>query len=137
MAKYNFEKLNNLGSQIARISALHSGKNAKNAKLDDAGGLDAVIFLARGAAVMLTSNLWQEVGLCNGATGVVEDLVFHPDCPPPCLPIAALVHFSHYTGLLFYQQTLRLFPYHRIYLNGKVMVRDFPDSSCHCDCDMP
>ena len=75
VAKYNFEKLKNLGLQIARISALHSGRNAKS---DDAGGLDAVIFLARGAAVMLTSNLWQEVGLCDGATGVVEDLLFHP-----------------------------------------------------------
>ena len=53
VAKYNFEKLKNLGSQIARISALHSGRNAKNATSDDAGGLDAVIFLARGAAVML------------------------------------------------------------------------------------
>ena len=134
VAKYNFEKLKNLGSQIARISALHSGRNAKS---DDAGGLDTVIFLARGAAVMLTTNLWQEVGLCDGAIGVVEDLLFHPDRPLPCLPITAVVHFSHYTGTAFYQQTLRLSPYHHIYLNGKVMVRDFPDSSCHCDCDMP
>ena len=68
VAKYNFEKLKNLGSQIARISALHSGRNAKS---DDAGELDTVIFLARGAAVMLTSNLWQEVGLCDGAIGGV------------------------------------------------------------------
>ena len=77
VAKYNFEKLKNLGSQIARISALHSGRNAKNATSDDAGGVDA----------MLTSNLWQEVGLCNGGTGVVEDLLFHPDRPPPCYPL--------------------------------------------------
>ena len=96
VAKYNFDKLKNLGSQIARISALHSGRNAKNAKSDD-----AVIFLARGAAGMLTSNLWREVGLCNGTTGVVEDLLFHPDRPPPSLAIAALVHFSHYTGPAF------------------------------------
>ena len=101
VAKCNFEKLKNLGSQIARISALHSGRNAKNATSDDAGGLDAVIFLARSAAVMLTSNLWQEVGLCNGATGVVEDLLFLPDRPSPCLPIAALVHFTNYTGPAF------------------------------------
>ena len=50
---------------------------------------------------MLTCNLWQEVVLCNGATGVLEDLLFHPDRPPPCLPIAALVHFSRYTGPAF------------------------------------
>lgn len=72
-----------------------------NATSDDAGGLDVVIFLADGAAVILTSNLWQEVGLCNGVTGVVEDLLFHPDRPPPCQPIAALVHFTNYTGPAF------------------------------------
>ena len=99
---YNFEKVKNLGSPIARISALHSGRNAKNATSDDAGGLDAVMFLARGAAVMLTCNLWQEVGVCNGATGALEDLLFHPDRPPPCLPIAALVHFVRYTGPAFF-----------------------------------
>ena len=109
MAKYNFEKLKNLGSQIVCISALHSGGNAKNPKSDDAGGLDAVIFLARGAAVMLTSNLWQEVGLCNGATGVVEDLLLNPD-RPACLPIAALIHFSHYTGPAFLPTNLKTVP---------------------------
>ena len=98
VARYNFEKLKSLGVPIARISAIHSGRNAKTAKSDGADGLDAMIFLARGAAVMLTCNLWQEFGLCNGATVVVEDLLFHPDHPPPCLPIAALVQFPNYTG---------------------------------------
>ena len=98
VANYNYDKLSNLANPVARISAVHSGRNAKAATSDDAGGLDAVIFLARGAAVMLTCNLWQEVGLCNGASGVVHDLIFHPERPPPCLPIAALVDFQHYTG---------------------------------------
>ena len=98
VAKYNYEKLSNLATPIARISAVHSGRNAKAATSDDAGGLEPVIFLAREAAVMLTCNLWQEVGLCNGASGVVHDLIFHPERPPPCLPIAALVDFPHYTG---------------------------------------
>ena len=73
MAKYNFEKLKNLGSPIAFISAPHSGRNAKNATSDEAGDIDAVMFFVRGAAVMLTCNLWQDVGL-NGANVVVEDL---------------------------------------------------------------
>ena len=98
VAKYNYEKPSNLATPIARNSAVHSGRNAKAATSDDAGGLEAVIFLARGAAVMLTCNLWQEVGLCNGASGVVHDLIFHPERPSPCLPIAALVDFPHYTG---------------------------------------
>ena len=39
VAKYNFEKLKNHGSPVARISALYSGRNAKNATADDASGL--------------------------------------------------------------------------------------------------
>ena len=50
---------------------------------------------------MLTCNLWKEVGPYNGASGVVNDLIFHPDRPPLCLPISALVDLQHYTGPLF------------------------------------
>ena len=53
------------------------------------------------ASVMLTCNLWQEVGMCNGAIGVVEDLLFHHDRLPPCLPIPALVEFANYTVPVF------------------------------------
>jgi len=90
VAKYNFEKLKNHGSPVARISALYSARNAKNATSDDAGGLSYA-----------SCHLWQEVGLCNGAIGVVEDLLFHHDRLPPCLPIAALVQFAKYTGPAF------------------------------------
>ncbi|XP_078352432.1 uncharacterized protein LOC144637171 [Oculina patagonica] len=110
VAKYNFEKLHSLGTPIVRISAVHSGRNARAAKSDDAGGLDSEIFLARGAAVMLTSNLWQEVGLCNGATGVVQDFLFHPDRPPPGLPIATLVQFPQYTAPAFLEDNPQTVP---------------------------
>ena len=110
VAKYNFEKLSKLATPIARISAVHSGRNARAATSDDAGDLDSVIFLARGAAVMLTCNLWQEGGLCNGANGVVQDLIFQPDRPPPYLPIAALVQFPHYTGPAFLQTDCHTVP---------------------------
>ena len=53
------------------------------------------------ASVMLTCNLWQDVGMCNGAIGVVEDVLFHHDRLPPCLPIAALVEFANYTVPVF------------------------------------
>ena len=96
---YHYEKLtSNLAIPVARISAVHSGRNAKATTLDDAGGLEAVIFLARGATVMLTCNIWLEVGLCNGASGVVYDLIFHPERSPPCLLMVALVDFQPYTG---------------------------------------
>ena len=61
-------------------------------KPDDAGGT------AKGAKVMLTNNLWQQVGLCNGAMGTIDCLLYNEGHKPPNLPIATLVHFPHYTG---------------------------------------
>ena len=37
---------------------------------------------------MLTNNLWQQVGLCNGARGIVESLLYLEGQKPPNLPIA-------------------------------------------------
>ena len=48
--------------------------------------------------VMLTANLWPEVGLCNGAAGVVYQLLYAENQEPPSLPIAVLVDFDSYTG---------------------------------------
>lgn len=56
---------------IAVINVIHSGTNAAFAKPDDAGRLYPTVLLSEGAHVMLTANVWQQVGLCNGAAGVV------------------------------------------------------------------
>ena len=58
-------------------------------------GLEPVTFLAKGAKVMLTMNLWPSVCLCNGATGTV---IYHNEHQPPDLPIAVIVQFDDYTG---------------------------------------
>lgn len=47
---------------------------------------------------MLTSNLWQQVGLCNGATGIVESILYAEGHKPPALPIAMMVNFNDYAG---------------------------------------
>ena len=60
-----------------------------------------VIFLATQACVMLTTNIWQEVGLCNGAAATVHQLLYQADHKPPDLPIAVLVDFNNYAGLPF------------------------------------
>ena len=61
-------------------------------------GLEPTIFLAKGAKVMLTINLWANVGLCNGATGTVVDIIYEVNHQPPDLPIAVIVHYSHQRG---------------------------------------
>ncbi len=98
VAKYNLEKLYSLSTPVARINAIHSSPVAASTNPDDANGLHPVIFLAAQARVMLTANLWQEVGLCNGAPGTVQQFLFHEGQAPPNLPIAVLVEFDNYTG---------------------------------------
>ena len=46
-------------------------------------------------------NLWSEVGLCNGATGKVIDIIYADNHSPPSLPVAVIVQFDHYTGPAF------------------------------------
>ena len=64
-------------------------------------GLEPVVFLAKGARVMLTMNLWPSVGLCNGATGTVVDIIYQNNHQPLDLPIAVLVEFDNYRGPVF------------------------------------
>lgn len=80
---------------------------------------DPEIVLARGAAVILTSNLWLETGLRNGDSGIVQNHIFHSDCPHPCLPIAGMYNFHSIQDHPFWNPTNRLYLFHRTYLNGK------------------
>lgn len=60
-------------------------------------GLQPRIFLVKGAHVMLTMNLWTEAGLCNDATGIVEDFIYANNQEPPDLPVAVIVKFDSFT----------------------------------------
>lgn len=91
-------KLQSLNKPIATIKARHSG-GAQTLSADEMGGLESVIYLTKGARVMLTINIWTKVGLCNGALGTVIDFVYAKDQAPPNLPICVLVQFDEdYSG---------------------------------------
>ena len=75
---YNARKLISLAksdkSKIFRIEAYESGKEGKAvSSSDNFGGLKTTFHLAINSRVMLTSNLWVEAGLINGAQGIVRD----------------------------------------------------------------
>ena len=75
------------------------------------GGLEPVIYLAKGARVMLTMNIWTDVGLCNGALGTVLYFVYAKTHNPPTLPICVLVQLDDdYNGPSISQRYPRCVP---------------------------
>ncbi|XP_066930917.1 ATP-dependent DNA helicase PIF1-like [Clytia hemisphaerica] len=93
--------LDSLQSPIAVIKAKNTPPSASKSSSEEFGLVNEV-FLAKGAKVMLTRNLWSDVGLCNGSLGIVKDIIFQRNHLPPALPIAVIVKFDKYTGPSFF-----------------------------------
>ena len=68
--------------------------------------------LANSARVMLTSNLWVDVGLVNGAMGTVKAICYRIGGPPD-LSIAVMVRFDSYSGPTFPDGTVPITPLRR------------------------
>ena len=109
VVEYKVAQLQASGQPIATIKAVHTGSNAAKAPADDAGGLEAVVCLAKSACVMLTSNLWVDVGLVNGAMGTVKAICYRTRGPPD-LPIAVMVRFDSYSGPTLPDGTVPIIP---------------------------
>ena len=50
---------------------------------------------------MLTSNLWIEAGLVNGALGYIQNIIYKPGNAPPDPPTYVMVEFDNYSGMPF------------------------------------
>ncbi|CAG8590640.1 6884_t:CDS:2 [Paraglomus occultum] len=91
-------KLRSLNHPVVKILAVHTGgREAKNADSDMAKGLEAQLFLAKGARIMLTANLWTAAGLVNGSMGTIHDIIYN-DQGPPYLPTVVFISFDKYKG---------------------------------------
>ena len=98
VGNYNHEQLTKLMQPFAQITARHSSATAKKVSADEFSGLQPLLFLAKGAKVIVTMILWPAVGLCNGATGTVIHFICKNNHQPPDLPIAVIVKFDNYRG---------------------------------------
>ena len=117
VAEHNIAKLQSTGEPIATIKAVHTGPNASRPSADDALGLEPVVCLARSAQVMLTSNLWVDAGLVNGAMGTVQSM-WYQNGGPPSLPVAVMVKFDKYSGPTFCHGTVPIVPVQRTWMQG-------------------
>lgn len=113
VVEHNVSRLRASGQPIATIKAIHIGPNASKASSEDAGGLEPIICLAHGARVMLTANLWVDMGLVNGAMGTVVAICYSNGGTPPHLPVAVMVRFDSYQGPTLPASTIPITPLHR------------------------
>lgn len=66
--------------------------------------------LAKGARVMLSSNLWVDMGLVNGAMGTIQAICYKAGKAPPSLPVAVTVLFDHYSDPTLSDGTVPITP---------------------------
>ena len=113
VVEHNVSKLHASGQPVATIKAVHTGANASKASSDDAGGLEPVVCLGKSARVMLSSNLWVDMGLVNGAMGTVQAICYREGGAPPDLPVAVTILFDNYSGPTLTDGTVPIVPLRR------------------------
>ncbi|KAK4182176.1 hypothetical protein QBC35DRAFT_468281, partial [Podospora australis] len=104
--EYNYDHMLRLESPILSVAATHDGKGAAAAKSDIAGRLSDKMALCVGCRVMLTRNIWNNVGLVNGAQGAISHMSWPADTPADSdvrdSPLdVVMVVFDNYTGPAF------------------------------------
>ncbi|XP_059070787.1 uncharacterized protein LOC131860397 [Cryptomeria japonica] len=94
---HNRKKLYSLKQLVACSIAKKLGNvNATEGSSHDE--LDMELLISKNARVMLTSNLWIEAGLVNGALGYIQKIVYKTRCMPPEPPLYVMVKFDNYSG---------------------------------------
>ncbi|KJK78206.1 hypothetical protein H634G_06379 [Metarhizium anisopliae BRIP 53293] len=137
--EYNHYHLDRLSRPVVQVIATNVGPGAAAAPDDKAGNLAKQVPVCIGARLMLTCNLWQQVGLCNGARGTVYDIGWAPGADPvrdqPC---AIMMEFDKYTGPAFLttadgRKIVPILPVDRDFLVGATLCNrtQFPLIVCY------
>ncbi|KJZ69824.1 hypothetical protein HIM_10777 [Hirsutella minnesotensis 3608] len=108
-----------LNAPAIQVEARNQGNGAGQAPSDNAGNLSNKFPVAKGARVMLTTNLWQPAGLVNGAQGAVYDIAWNAGATPREDPPAVImVDFDKYDGPSFLTKIVPVLPVTRDFLVG-------------------
>ncbi|KAK8912376.1 ATP-dependent DNA helicase pif1 [Metarhizium anisopliae] len=137
--EYNHYHLDRLSRPVIQVIATNVGPGAFAAPDDKAGNLAKQVPVCIGARLMLTCNLWQQVGLCNGARGTVYDVGWAPGADPirdqPCV---IMMEFDKYTGPAFLttadgRKIVPILPVDRDFLVGATLCirTQFPLIVCY------
>ena len=73
--QFNLQRIKQLGTPIAQVNSDNNCSEALNSGFNKSG-LSKQTLLAKGCEVLITSNLWKETGLTNGARGVVKYIIY-------------------------------------------------------------
>jgi ATP-dependent DNA helicase PIF1 len=106
---HNKKMLHSLKHPVARCVASKAGTINT---IDDCSNdeLDLELLICKDSRVMLTSNLWIEAGLVNGALGYIRKIVYKKGSAPPELPTYVMVEFDGYSGLPFEDHNPKTIP---------------------------
>ena len=122
LIQYNITRIKALGNPIAIIKSMNSDATVASVTATKAHGLPSQIMLAKDCKVILTTNLWREAGLTNGAKGIVKYIVYEPGVKPPKLPCIVIVQFPQYIGpsyLKDYNNCVPIVPRKKDWFTGK------------------
>jgi ATP-dependent exoDNAse (exonuclease V) alpha subunit len=102
VVKYNHDHMLGPSSAAVLVEAIHEGVGAEKVESSTAGNLVKQLPLCVGCRVMLTRNLWTNVGLVDGARGTVHDISWKAGTdvlrdPPKVI----MVVFDDYDGPAF------------------------------------
>ena len=106
---YNLARIKKLGTALVPIRSENNCSQAAKANYRKAN-LHQQIVIAKDCEVVLTTNLWKETGLTNGAKGVVKYIVYEQGKRPPQLPFIVFVQFHNYTGPSYFEDIDRCVP---------------------------